>query len=275
MQSTPTRGRQILGAVIIWVVATLVGEAIFLLVAPHLSDWSVIPPAASDRSGSVDSVLAIFTIAAIPVFTLVTVFALYSVFRNGSRARPRVDGPTVVVNPRLQAIWVLISVVLVAFLYFYGLAFLNEVSAAPSGNVLHVTVTGEQWLWDYTYTDPQYGNISTSVLELPVNVPVEFTIQSIDVQHSFWIPAFAIKQDAVPGETTHISATPKVLGDYVVRCAELCGLYHAYMETPVHVVTMDQFTSWIAQQPTPVVPTPGASSFAQPDIALTGTTAEG
>jgi cytochrome c oxidase subunit 2 len=268
MQNTPTRVQQIRTAVILWVVVTVVLEAIFLLLAPHLIEWTVLPAGASDRSGSVNSVLAIFTVLSIPVFTLVVVFAIYSVFKNGSRVRPRSEGPAVVVNPRLQAIWIVVSVVLVVFLYFYGLAFLNEVSAAPTGsNVLHITVTGEQWLWDYTYTDPQYGGIQTSVLELPVNVPVVFTIHSIDVQHSFWIPAFAIKQDAVPGETTSISATPNQIGDYVVRCAELCGLYHAYMETPVHVVSMAVFTSWAAQQPTPV---PSPSSFAPPDIAFTG-----
>ena len=270
MQNTPTRVRQIRTAVILWVVFTVVLEAVFLLLAPHLIEWNVLPPGASNRSGSVNSVLAIFTILSIPVFVLVVVFAIYSVFKNGTRVGPRADGPAVVVNPRLQAIWLIVSIVLVAFLYFYGLAFLNEVSASPTGNVLHVTVTGEQWMWDYTYTDPQYGGIQSTQLYLPVNVPVEFTIHSIDVQHSFWIPAFAIKQDAVPGETTSISVTPKQLGDYVVRCAELCGLYHAYMETPVHVVSMADFTSWAAQQPAPA---PAPSSFAPPDIALTGTMA--
>ena len=206
----------------------------------------------------------------IPVFAMVVVFSIYTVVKNGSRAQPLSEGPAVVVNPRLQAIWLIVSIALVAFLYFYGLSFLNEVNASPTGNVLHVTVTGEQWLWNYTYTDPQYGGIQSTELYLPVNVPVEFTIQSIDVQHSFWIPAFAIKQDAVPGETTHISATPTQLGDYVVRCAELCGLYHAYMETPVHVVSMADFTNWAGQQPTPV---PAPSSFSPPDIAFTGSLA--
>jgi cytochrome c oxidase subunit II len=270
MDNTPIRVRQLRTAVILWVIFTVALEAVFLLLAPHLIDWTVLPAGASDRSGSVNSVLAIFTVLSIPVFTFVVVFAIYAVIKNGSRIGPRAEGPAVVVNPRLQSIWLIVSIVLVIFLYFYGLAFLNEVSAAPTGNVLHITVTGEQWLWDYTYTDPQYGGIQSTQLYLPVNVPVEFTIQSVDVQHSFWIPAFAIKQDAVPGETTHISATPKQPGDYVVRCAELCGLYHAYMETPVHVVSMADFTSWAAQQPTPA---PAPSSFSPPDIALTGTMA--
>ena len=92
----------------------------------------------------------------------------------------------------------------------------------------------------------QYGNVQSTSLELPVNQPVDFDITSVDVQHSFWIPAFGVKQDAVPGETTTISATPSQMGTYVVRCAELCGLYHAYMETPVYVVSASAFQTWVS-----------------------------
>jgi cytochrome c oxidase subunit 2 len=270
MQNTPTRVQQLRTAVILWLVVTVVLEAAFFLLAPHFVEWGVLPPEASNHAGGVNTVMGLFTVLALPVFALVVVFSIYSVFKNGSRIGPRAEGPAVVVNPRLQAVWLIVSIVLVAFLYFYGLSFLNEVSASPTGNVLHVTVTGEQWIWNYTYTDPQYNGIQSTELYLPVNVPVEFTIQSVDVQHSFWIPAFAIKEDAVPGETNHISATPTQIGDYVVRCAELCGIYHAYMETPVHVVSMADFTSWAQQQPTPP---PAPSSFAPSDIALVGNTA--
>ncbi len=271
MDNTPSRVRQLRTALILWVVATVILEAVFFLLAPHLIEWTVLPPGASDRSGSINSVLGMFTALSIPVFTMVVVFAIYTVYKNGTRIGPRADGPAVVVNPRLQAVWLIVSLILVGFLYFYGLSFLNEVSASPTGNVLHVSVTGEQWLWDYTYTDSQYGNIQSTELYLPVNVPVVFTINSIDVQHSFWVPAFGIKQDAVPGETTSISATPKAIGNYVVRCAELCGIYHAYMETPIHVVSMADFTAWASQQPAPI---PAPSSFAPSDVALTGIAAQ-
>jgi cytochrome c oxidase subunit II len=151
-------------------------------------------------------------------------------------------------NMALQSSWLLLSIVLAGFLYVYGLQFLNVVSAAPKGDVLTVHVNGEQWLWNYSY--PQYQDISGTTLVLPVNRPVEFVITSSDVQHSFWVPALGIKQDAVPGETTHISVTPDVIGDYAVRCAELCGLYHAYMNTPVKVVSQADFDAWVHDQQT-------------------------
>jgi len=155
---------------------------------------------------------------------------------------------------------VVISVLLVIFLYVYGLSFLSKVDAQPASNALIVNVTGEQWLWNYSY--PQYGNAQSTVLELPVNRPVIFQIHSVDVQHSFWIPAFGIKQDAVPGEQTSTSTTPNKIGTYVVRCAELCGLYHPYMETPVYVVSQFDFNTWVAAQPTPAQT---STSFIQPN----------
>lgn len=262
------RVRHLRRAVILWAVATAALLAIFLLLTPHLIEWRVLPVGASDRAEEINNVLWLFTLLSIPVFTFVVVFALYNVFAHGSRVRPLAQGPAVLVNPRFQAIWLLISVLLVAFLYVYGLAFLNAVDAKPGSEALVVNVTGEQWLWDYSY--PQYGDRAGTQLYLPVNRPVTFDIQSIDVQHSFWIPSLGIKQDAVPGETTHISVTPNKIGDYVVRCAELCGLYHAYMETPVHVVSQADFDAWINSQPAPTpTPTQGSSSvYAQPDIAL-------
>ncbi len=269
MDNPPVHVQHLRRVVTIWAVATVVLLGAFLLLAPHLIEWRVLPVGASDRSGEINNVLWIFTFLSIPVFTLVVVFALYNVFAHGSRVRPVAEGPAVLVSTRFQGIWLAISLLLVVFLYVYGLAFLNQVDARPGRGALVVNVTGEQWLWNYSY--PQYGNRAGTQLYLPVNRAVTFNIQSIDVQHSFWIPSFGIKQDAVPGETTHISVTPNTIGDYVVRCAELCGLYHSYMETPVHVVSQADFDRWINSQPAPTpTPTQGPSSgYAQPDIALT------
>jgi cytochrome c oxidase subunit II len=255
-----SRTNHIVRAVIIWIACSVVAMVVFLLIAPNLSGWGILPPFASDRSDEIYAVMFLFTVLSIPVFFMVVVFGGYSAFAF-TRGRAR-DGVTFTPSRNLPVIWVIISVILVTFLYVYGLSFLGKVNAQPGSNALIVNVTGEQWLWDYSY--PQYGKAESSVLELPVNQPVIFNIQSIDVQHSFWIPAFGIKQDAVPGEMTSISATPDKIGTYVVRCAELCGLYHAYMETPVYVVSASDFQTWVNQQPTQV-PTPSSSSLIQPN----------
>jgi cytochrome c oxidase subunit II len=237
--------RHLLRATIIWLVATVVGLGVAWLIGPQLVNWGSIPAIASNRAGDVDQVLGLFALLSIPVFLLVVVFAGYAAFTFRSQGRPNRDGPATRGHMPTQVVWVVISIVLVAFLFGYGLVFYNQIQSASAADVLVVHVNGEQWLWNYSY--PQYGEKAYSTtLVLPVNRPVRFDITSTDVQHSFWIPAFAVKQDAVPGQTTHISATPTQVGNYEVRCAELCGVYHAYMETPVQVVTPDFFDSWIA-----------------------------
>lgn len=252
-------------AATIWAALTVVAVIAYVFVAPQLSSWGVLPPLGAHRLDEVNQVLWLFTLLAIPVFMLVIVFSGYAVSTFRSHGRPDADGPLMRGNRDLQNTWVISSIVLVAFLFGYGLYALGAVQASPRGHVLHVNVTGEQWLWNYTY--PDNGNVTSTELVLPVNTAVEFSITSVDVQHSFWIPSFGIKQDAVPGETVKVNVTPSQIGDYVVRCAELCGLYHAYMETPVHVVNPTDFETWIGQQQAVPTATPAQSYTGPADLA--------
>ncbi|HKV84265.1 MAG TPA: cytochrome c oxidase subunit II [Ktedonobacterales bacterium] len=268
MSEAQAQPNHIKRATVLWAILTALALLVYVVIAPQLSSWGVLPKLGSKRLDEVNTVLWLFTLLAIPVFTLVVVYAGYAVFTFRSRGRPSGDGPSMPGDRRIQRIWIISTILLAAFLFGYGLYFLGEVQAAPTGNVLQINVTGEQWLWNYTY--PKY-NISSTELYLPVNQAVTFDITSLDVQHSFWIPSFGIKQDAVPGEHVKISVTPSELGDYVVRCAELCGLYHAYMETPVHVVTATEFETWEqGQQSIQVTP----QAFAGPTLlaAVTNTT---
>ena len=92
------------------------------------------------------------------------------------------------------------------------------------------------------------GNVESEDLYLPINRPVVFRVTSDDVIHSFWVPAMGIKVDANPGMTTTTQTTPDRLGTYHVKCAELCGLLHADMETDAHVVSSQAFDTWAASQ---------------------------
>ncbi|HEV7130042.1 MAG TPA: cytochrome c oxidase subunit II [Ktedonobacterales bacterium] len=240
--------RHILWASILFGVLAVVGLGIAFAIGPHFVQWGLLPPVASDRAEEINQVLALFSYLSIPVFALVIAYCGYAVFAFRVRGRQPTDGPHLTGNLRIQVIWVAVSILLAAILYADGLVFLNRVDAAAPSGALQVTVTGEQWLWNYDY--PQYKDATSTELYLPVNRAVLFTVKSIDVQHSFWVPSMGIKEDAVPGETNQISVTPTVMGDYVVRCAELCGVYHAYMNTPVHVVSQSAFAAWVGQQPT-------------------------
>lgn len=249
-------------AALIWLVLTVVSLVAAWIIGPQLASWGSIPPVASNRAEDVDKLLGIFTLLSIPVFWLVVVFAGYAAFTFKSDGRPDRDGPGIRGHMPTQVTWVIVSVILVSFLFGYGLYAYNSLQSASAANTLVVHVNGEQWLWNYAY--PQYGDNATSTtLVLPVNKQVRFEITSTDVQHSFWIPAMAVKQDAVPGQTTHITATPTQIGVYEVRCAELCGVYHSYMETPVKVVSQRDFEDWIA-----TLQQSGSGSISSPAAAL-------
>ena len=96
-----------------------------------------------------------------------------------------------------------------------------------------VNVTGQQFTWSFEYPDQK---VNSNELVLPKDRPIEFRIHTKDVLHSFWVPEFRLKSDAVPGLTTKIRVTPDRLGRYQVVCAELCGLGHSTMRQNVRVV---------------------------------------
>jgi cytochrome c oxidase subunit 2 len=110
-------------------------------------------------------------------------------------------------------------------------------------NPLKVDVTAQQFAWSFKY--PQQKNLATTVLRLPVNRTVRFHLQALDVIHSFWVPEFSQKQDAVPGIDTYVTVTPNKTGVFPIVCTELCGLGHATMRSTVIVMTEQAWNKWV------------------------------
>jgi cytochrome c oxidase subunit 2 len=113
---------------------------------------------------------------------------------------------------------------------------------------LQVEVTGQQFAFKFAY--PEYGALKSGELVLPVGRQAKFTMTSVDVIHSFWVPEFGQKMDIVPGITTSILVTPTRIGEYAVVCAELCGLGHATMRANAEVMSEADFAKWIAEKRT-------------------------
>ncbi|HZC07299.1 MAG TPA: cytochrome c oxidase subunit II, partial [Ktedonobacterales bacterium] len=229
-------------AVYIYTALTIIGILVVVALSPWIFTWT---PLVSLRASDNFLTLIVFTCVAMPVFMFVMVFGFYNLFAFRPRGRPERDGPPIVASRTAIIAWVGITTAHAVALFIWGLIFLGRADAAPAPQlkVLQVYVTGEQWQFNFTY--PQYGNAQSEILELPVNQPVYFTITSLDVVHSFSVPALGFKEDAVPGIFTHIRTTPSAIGTYSLRCFELCGIYHTYMEAPVHVVNPADFTSWV------------------------------
>jgi cytochrome c oxidase subunit 2 len=252
--------------IILWIVFSIALEAVYLVLAPILAAAKVVPTAASDVLDNSYQIMKIFTILSIPVFVGVVTFATYSIVKYRVNGRPSENGLNIRGNNSLLTWWLVISFILVTVLYVIGFNGLAEIEAAAPVNALHVHVTAQQWIFNYTYTD--YG-VQASTLYLPVNQPVEFTVTAEDVQHSFWIPEMGVKADAVPGETNTFVATPNKVGNYTVRCMELCGVLHAYMNTNVVVETPTQFATWVQSQ-MGVRPTNLFAALQLPEAALLG-----
>lgn len=244
-RSTP--GRTIFA---LWLVTTVVGIVLVYFSRRLLP--GMLPVAATNLARSTDFTLGLFTILAVPVAMLVWVVAAYTVVTGRTRELPSEDGPAVHGNTLVQGLWLGGSATLCIGLVVYGLALLPAIYTPRPGANLVVDVTGQQWQWTFSY--PQYGNATATSLVLPLQRPVTFDVTSVDVTHSFWIPAFGIKVDANDHEITTAYSQPRRLGTYTVRCAELCGLYHAYMQSSVRVVPPTSFRTWVHHQPTSLAP---------------------
>ena len=205
---------------------------------------------ASDTMEDVVRTMVYFTVAAAPVAALVWSIALYSLFgwRYKGKSIPSEDGPALHSNTKVISTWVVVSSVLCLGLLVWGLSLVssNASENAPAEESLVVNVYGQQWAWTYSY--PDNGNVESHDLYLPIDKHVVFRVTSYDVVHSFWIPEMGMKIDANPGAITETKTTPTKLGEFTVRCAELCGLYHSQMQNLVHVVSEADFTAWINDQ---------------------------
>jgi cytochrome c oxidase subunit 2 len=146
----------------------------------------------------------------------------------------------------LEVVWTIVPLGIVLYFSFIGAQALAETMRSDP-QAMEVKVTAFQWGWRYEY--PAYGVTSTT-LNIPINRQVLLKLTSTDVIHSFWVPEFRVKQDALPGEDMikELRITPTQLGEFKVRCAELCGAAHAYMEGPVVVMEQAAFDAWIAEQ---------------------------
>ena len=181
----------------------------------------------------------------------VSIIVLFSVVNF--RMRPgeeQLDGPPIHGNTRLEVIWTAIPAIMLVVLCSYSWVVLNDIEEAQA-NEMRVNVTGQQFAWTFEYPQSDGKPIKSKQLYLPKDRPVRFYVKALDVIHDFWVPAFRMKVDAVPGIETKYRVTPNRLGTYPVVCAELCGLGHSVMRATTRVVEPADFDKWLAEQKAP------------------------
>jgi cytochrome c oxidase subunit 2 len=208
------------------------------------------PVEASTQARNTDRLYHVLVIASIPIFVLVVSVILYSVWQFRMKPGEELkDGPPIHGNTRLEVFWTALPAVLLLGLVGYSFVVLHENEAKPAREI-RIGVTGQQFAWSYQYPPSVTGGapLSSYQLYVPQGESVKFELHSKDVIHAFWIPAFRLQEDVVPGITTNWRVTPTRLGSYPVVCNLLCGLGHSLMRSTVHVVPQVQFQAWIKSQ---------------------------
>ncbi len=229
------------------IIAGLLVVAVTALLILGLGQVRLLPEQASAQAIPIDQLFDLeFKVIAF-LFSLIVVFMLYSILVFRRKKGDVSDARHVEGNTRLEVAWTIAPLITVLFFAYLGGDALAETMRADP-KALEIKVIGQQWAWRFEY--PDYG-IVTDTLMMPVNQQSILKLSSNDVVHSFWVPEFRVKQDALPGGNEFVRdlrVTPTLTGDYKVRCAELCGLQHATMESPVKVVSREDFEAWVIQE---------------------------
>jgi cytochrome c oxidase subunit 2 len=225
--------------VIVGVLIAVLTPLIYLSIAAS----NVMPVEASAQSLPVDWMWNMDAGTISFLFALIIVPLVYSLIVFRRRKGDTSDAEHMEGNTTLEVTWTVIPLMIVIVFAYLGAYTLGETRVVDP-NALVINVTAHQWDWSFTYAE----GFSSNELHLPINKQVVLKMQSLDVIHSFWVPEFRIKQDVVPGHTTEYRITPILLGNYKVRCAELCGASHAYMVRPVIVTSQADYDAWVKQQ---------------------------
>ena len=247
----------------LWIVLSIIGCLLVALVwGPHMP-----PGRASQQAASQATDFTVLGTMATPVIIGVLLYFGWALAFWRQKPGDETDAAPLHGNTKIQATWIVGTAAIVLSLAVYGTVeliapagagagqgpqpvFKNGLPAAASdtswtpnsNNILQVQVIGQQWAWTFRY--PQFGGFETTQLALPVNQPVQFNITSLDVIHSFWAYTLGVKADANPGVNNVAYTTPTTVGDFQVRCAELCGIWHGSMYDTGEVLTDSNFVAW-------------------------------
>lgn len=208
---------------------------------------NLLPVQASDQAIWIDGLFNLHFTLIVFLFALIVGLMIYSIVVFRRKAGDTTDAVHIEGSNALEVTWTIIPLAVVLYIAFVGSQVLGQTLAADP-RPLEVNVIGSQWSWRFEY--PDLGINSTELI-LPADKQTLLHLSSTDVIHSFWVPEFRVKQDALPGGpefVRELRITPNRVGDYKVRCAELCGRLHYDMMSAVSVVSQADFDAWVEAQ---------------------------
>jgi cytochrome c oxidase subunit 2 len=206
-----------------------------------MDKFSLFPDQASTLAPRVDGLF--FFLCAVSIFfsslicILIIAFVLKYRRRSDSERPPNIHG-----NVALEVIWIGVPLFLVCIMFIWGAAlFINN--SRPPANAMEISVVGKQWMWKLQHPD---GQREIDELHIPVGQPIKLIMTSQDVIHDFFIPAFRVKMDVLPGRYTTEWFTASKPGEYHIFCSQYCGTNHAQMVGKVVVLEPDKYQAWLA-----------------------------
>ena len=198
------------------------------------------PPEASTFAVREDALF--FYLVAVTVFFVALIFALVAYFAVRYRRRTPDQRAQSVREPMgLEIAWSVIPFALMVVMFVWG-AWLFFFAYDPPANAIEIAVVGKQWMWKVQHPE---GPREIDELHVPVGVPVKLTMTSEDVIHSFFVPAFRIKRDVVPGRYVTVWFQATQTGSYRLFCSQYCGTQHAGMTGQVVVMTPPEYERWL------------------------------
>lgn len=213
---------------------------------PRASDGlQLIPEQASAQAAQVDNLffvlLALSGLLVLILGGLITYFGIR--YRQGSKAS-RADRFSKKASNRLEIFWSLVLLVVFMFLFGWAGSLYLDIYSEPEADIT-INVVGKQWMWKSQHPD---GRREINTLHVPADKTIRLRITSQDVIHSFYMPAFRLKRDALPGTYTYAWFKATKTGEYPLYCAEYCGLNHSRMRGKVVVMKQDAYSNWRKQE---------------------------
>ena len=205
---------------------------------------SFMPPQATDIAVMYDSLYSFLVVASFIASFLVMGGFIYFVLKYKRRS----DSDKTAYIPhdaRLEFLWSFIPFLIFMFTFGWGWHVYKKMRTAPKDS-LEIHVTGQKWSWSFQYKS---GRKTSAEMYVPINQPVKLIMGSRDVVHSFFIPAFRVKQDVVPGMYTSLWFEATKLGTFQVFCAEYCGEQHSGMLAKIHVLSQKDYEKWLQNDP--------------------------
>ncbi|MGH7964933.1 MAG: cytochrome c oxidase subunit II [Candidatus Binatia bacterium] len=204
------------------------------------SGFPLFPEQASTVAGRVDALYAFLVIVSTVMTLLIVGLIIYFITKYRRRADDELGAP-VTGALTLELLWTIIPFVIMMIMFVWGASVYFTLSRPPP-DALEIQVVGKQWMWKFQHLD---GQREINELHVPVGRAVKLTLASQDVIHSFFVPAFRVKSDVVPGRYTTVWFEATKPGRYHLFCAEYCGTQHAGMIGQVIVMEPTQYQAWL------------------------------